>query len=83
MSPCVLLCVRACVQILVCVRVRVRAHLSLSSWFDMCIVLISVVNVILDSVGVKLPNAKLLRLLRIGVSSPTNACALVRHGLHR
>ena len=49
----------------------------------MCIVLISVVNVILDSVGVKLPNAKLLRLLRIGVSSPTNACALVRHGLHR
>jgi hypothetical protein len=78
---CVRSFVRACKYLCVCVFVRVL--IPTSSWFDMGIVLISVANVILDSVGVKLPNAKLLRLLRIGVSSPTSACALVRRGLRR
>lgn len=34
--------------------------------FDACIVIISILNVILTASGLELPNAKLLRLLRLG-----------------
>ena len=37
-----------------------------SNWFDTAIVIISVCNVIVSMVGGELPNAKLLRLLRLG-----------------
>jgi len=41
-------------------------YTRLANWFDTLIVVISVANVILRQAGVELPNAKLLRLLRIG-----------------
>jgi len=37
-----------------------------SNWFDTTIVIVSIVNVIFTASGVDLPNAKLLRLLRLG-----------------
>jgi voltage-gated sodium channel len=41
-------------------------YTRLANWFDTLIVVVSVANVILRQAGVELPNAKLLRLLRIG-----------------
>jgi len=74
---CVCVCMRMqmslCVHVLSCVYIlrvssphALRSHVFSRSRFDASIVIISIANVITTALGSKLPNAKLLRLLRLG-----------------
>jgi len=71
---CVCVCACKCLCACMCARAytyyvfhhRMPSHVFSRSRFDASIVIISIANVITTVLGSKLPNAKLLRLLRLG-----------------